>query len=231
MTVIEMKNNCKCTLSYCEDHERECARCNFWASLSTTDKFKGILGRSPGKEDEKCFKKLVKHQEDCTESHYIVCLCFYTLTHGCIWLCEVDRKDTAILVLWMRIWDWELQWLVSGRSATGSWHEDWASALSHSHPCHSMWPQRHPAVPWWYTTQLPVSGPNWVCVQTISYKHAAEKYLQKTLKTNLRGEGYFPSQQGGESVILSVSLHLFPAPKTPDRGILPKEGESSSFHK
>lgn len=47
MTVMEMKKNFKRALSHCADRERECAGCNFWATLSTTDTVKGILGRSP----------------------------------------------------------------------------------------------------------------------------------------------------------------------------------------
>ena len=69
MTVMKMKKNFKCTLSHCEDCERECAGCNFWATLLTTDIFKGILGRSPEiGEDRKCLKRLTMHSDDYASS-------------------------------------------------------------------------------------------------------------------------------------------------------------------
>ena len=67
--IMEMKKKFKCTLSHCEDHERECAGYNFWATLSTTDIFKGILGRSPETgEDGKCLKRLMMHSDNYTSS-------------------------------------------------------------------------------------------------------------------------------------------------------------------
>lgn len=48
---------------------KECEGCNFWATLSTTDLFKGILGRSPETgEDRKCLKRLTMHSDDYTSS-------------------------------------------------------------------------------------------------------------------------------------------------------------------
>lgn len=67
--IIEMKKNSKCILSHCEDCERKCTGCNFWATLPTTDIFKGILGRSPETgEDGRHYEKLMKHREDYTGS-------------------------------------------------------------------------------------------------------------------------------------------------------------------
>lgn len=95
LTVVKMKKSFKCTLSHCEDCDRECAGCNFWATLSTTDLFKGILGRSPETgEDRKCLKRLTT-----AAPHSVAPIHFHVVTHGCLQLREVGRKDNPVLVL------------------------------------------------------------------------------------------------------------------------------------
>lgn len=67
--ITEMKKNFTCTLSHCEDRERECAGRDFWATLSTTDIFKVVLGRSPETGDNgRHLKRLMIPPDDETAS-------------------------------------------------------------------------------------------------------------------------------------------------------------------
>lgn len=175
-----MKKNFQCTLSHSEDREGKCAGSNFWATLSTTHIFKGILGRSPETgEDGRCYKKLMMHRDDYTGSQLHPFFYFHILTDGCLGLCKVGRKDTAILVLQMMMWDQRVvQWLASGHMATGGWHEDWTPGLSRCLPRDSMWPQWYSLPPCWQDRQLPASGLNWVWVQTMLYKCAVRNICE-----------------------------------------------------
>lgn len=143
----------------------KCAGCNFWATLSTTDIFKGILGRSPETgENGKRYKELMMHPDDCTGSQLHHIFYFHTLTDGCLWLCKVGRKDTAILTLQMGMWGQRSSpaTCLRSHSLEGGMR---TVLLDCPTPCHdSMWS------PCWEDCQVPALGLNWVWVQTTLYK-------------------------------------------------------------
>lgn len=89
---------------------------------------------------------------------------FHTLTDGCLWLCKVGRKDTAILTLQMGMWGQRSSpaTCLRSHSLEGGMR---TVLLDCPTPCHdSMWS------PCWEDCQVPALGLNWVWVQTTLYK-------------------------------------------------------------
>lgn len=141
--IIEMKKTFKWTLSHWEDHERECAGCHCWATLSTI--FKGVLGRSPETgEDEKTLKKLMLHLVDYTSLFPYINSWMPTT----LW-CSKGSTHLPLCHRWGSKMG-NILGLVSGHMANRWWHRGWGPGSSDSHPCHATWLPWHLAGSYWH---------------------------------------------------------------------------------
>lgn len=215
--ITEMKTTFKWTLSHREDPERECVGYNCWATLSTV--FKGVLGRSPEKGRIEDARQANNDAPGWLLQFQLHCICLFPYSHSWMTLTLVRSAGKTPPPLCYR---WgskigKIQRLVSDRKAT-EWPGGRTRGSSDSQACHSMWWHWH-----------------WLChVGTIA--SCQSQHLTRCdcklpctsglLRSSCRTDAQNQPEMKAVShvnwevnlVILSVSIHLFLAPRTPETG-------------